>query len=380
MFKNKYVPLSIAAIQPDQPLLFPVYDQQGTLLAEKGLTLTESQIDLLISSRKIYTLNRALESAESPDKDDKKTDGILRLQPPLIRLKELETILHDVYDKPNEKTSLSKTLTCVNRLQNICEKSPNAAIAKIITDNNDNYTIRHVLHTAILCELTALHLKWPLEKRRNMLGAALTMNLSTGFMQDELVNQAQPLTQLQQKAIQNHPIDSTVMLQEMGVQNTQWLEYVSKHHESIDGTGYPNGVHQENIPMGALLISLSDIYCAKVSGRNYREPIYANIATRDIFLEKDNTEKGTLIEIFIKILGLYPPGCFVRLKSRELGIVIKRGERIDTPQVKIISEKSSDPLERNIKRQTSDKNYAVKEIVPTRSIKFNLDYNKIWPN
>jgi len=379
MLGSKYIPLSKAAIQADQPLLFPVYNQQGTLLAEKGITLTDSQIKTLLESTEIYTLHRALRSAVTSGKNNNEGESILRLPPPLKRLSDIETILHTVYKNPNSSATLSKVLTIINRLQSICEKSPDAAIAKIITDSNDNYAVRHALHTAILCELTATHLEWSLEKKRNLLGAALTMNISLGFMQDQLLDQPQPLTIEQQQIIQNHPTKSVDMLRHIGVQNINWLDFVSKHHEVIDGSGYPNGWHQRNIPLGALLISLSDVYCAKVSGRNYREPIYANIATRDIFLEKDQTEKGTLIEIFVKILGLYPPGCFVRLKSHELGIVVSRGERIDTPIVKIISENSSDPFERKVKRHTSDKNYAIQEIVPGKILEINIDHNEVWP-
>lgn len=379
MLVSKYIPLSKAAIQADQPLLFPVYNQQGTLLAEKGITLTNSQINTLLKSTEIFTLNKALRSAVTSNKNRQTNEGILKLPPPLKRLSDIEKMLHGVYRNPNSSATLSKILTIINRLQNICEKSPDAAIAKIISDNNDNYAVRHALHTAILCELTATHLDWSLEKKRNLLGAALTMNISLGFMQDQLLDQPQPLSLEQQQIIQNHPTKSVDMLRQIGVQNIHWLDFVSKHHEIIDGSGYPYGWHQHNIPLGALLISLSDVYCAKVSGRNYREPIYANIATRDIFLEKDRTEKGTLIEIFVKILGLFPPGCLVRLKSHELGIVVNRGERIDTPIVKIISENSSDPFERKIKRHTSDINYAVQEIVPGKSLEINIDYDEVWP-
>ena len=378
MLGNKYAPLSKSAVRPNRPLLFPVYNQQGTLLAERGTTLTESQINTISEASEIFTLHRSLRSAVISDNIRESTDEILKLPPPLKRLTEIEKILNDIYTHSEESISLSKVLTSINRLQNICAKSPDAAIAKIITDSTKNYAVRHALHTAILCELTATHLDWPLEKKRNLLGAALTMNLSLGFIQDDLLDQPQPLSLEQQAIIQNHPTMSVEIIRKMGVQNTEWIEYVKKHHECIDGSGYPDGLEQNKIPLGALLISLSDVYCAKVSGRNYREPIYANKATRDIFLEKDSTDKGTLIEVFVKILGLYPPGCIVRLKSHEIGIVVNRGERIDTPIVKIISENARDPLEKKIKRNTSDKNYAVQEIIPAKSLSVNIDLDNVW--
>jgi len=126
---------------------------------------------------------------------------------------------------------------------------------------------------------------------------------------------------------------------------------------------------------------LSDIYCAKVSGRNYRKPIYANVAARDIFLEKDQFTTETLIEVFVKILGLYPPGSLVKLESNELGLVVRRGERVDAPTVQVLSKNKYGQISLlNVKRQTSQKNYAIKSIVPLDSTEAIFNPIDVWHN
>jgi HD-GYP domain-containing protein (c-di-GMP phosphodiesterase class II) len=164
----------------------------------------------------------------------------------------------------------------------------------------------------------------------------------------------------------------------MGVQNSEWIDMVAKHHECIDGSGYPGQLTQETIPMGALIISLSDIYCAKVSGRSYRQPIFTNIAARDIYLVKDQLSRGTLIEVFVKILGLYPPGCFVKLESNELALVIKRGSRVDTPIVQVLNITDQIKGITNIKRRTDQPKFHVTAIVPSELMVLPLDYDLIW--
>ena len=166
----------------------------------------------------------------------------------------------------------------------------------------------------------------------------------------------------------------------MGITNTTWLELVEKHHETIDGTGYPAGLEHKDIPMAASLISLSDIYCAKVTGRSYREPIFANIAARDIYLEKDQSQNGTLIETFVKILSIFPPGCLVKLKSDEVGIVLKRGRKVDTPEVMVLNDAKNGSLMFKVLRDTSKNNYAIKSIVHSGGEFKNLNYNDIWGN
>jgi len=385
MLGKKYVHLSKSVINAEQPLLFSVYNKRGTLLIEKGKLLTDEQVKKIMALDEIYTVNRAMDTAMYDRKSDldkaKDTNAAFRLPPPFERIEAIEKILKEIYKAPNHPLTLSKILTMVNRLQTICEKSPDAVLAKIILDSNDNYAIKHSIHTAILCELTAKYLEWDVEKNRSLVAAALTMNISLGLMQNQLVNQAEPLSIEQKQIIHDHPTESVLLLKSVGVQNTDWLNFIAAHHEAADGNGYPKGMSEGEIPLGASLISLSDVYCAKVSGRNYRKPVYANVAARDIFLDKDQYATETLIEVFVKILGLYPPGCIVKLESNELGLVVKRGERVDAPTVQVLSKNKHGQIHLlNVKRQTSQKNYAIKSIIPLDSTEALFNPSDVWQN
>lgn len=375
VFGKKFIPLSKKTLVVGQPAIFPVFNKHGQLLLEKGVLLSEKNISSLDEQDEIFTLSNEFQTASSK-RNEKEKDGAYHLPAPYKRLSSIEDLLSDVYMNPGQATALSKILTASNRLKMICEKSPDASIAKIILDDNSNYAVRHSVHTAILCCLSALHLEWSDESIRTLVSAALTMNLSLGFMQDILIDQKEPLTDEQKQKINEHPVESARLLQEMGVHNSEWLAYVTRHHECVDGSGYPNGLTESQIPMGALIISLSDIYCAKVSGRSYRQPIFANIAVRDIYLTKDQVSKGTLIEVFVKILGLYPPGSFVKLASNETGIVVKRGDRVDGPVVQLVTLGEKETVVSSVKRQTDKKGYQVTAIIPP----YKVDCEAIWKN
>ena len=379
MFGRRFIPISRHTLVSGQPVIFPVYNKNGQLLLDKGVIVSEQNLQTLADVDEIFTLNQEYQTASSK-RNEREKNTAYHLPSPQKRLTSIEDLLSEVYVNPQHATSLSKILTATNRLKMICEKSPDAAIAKIILDDNENYTVRHSVHTAILSCLSALHLEWEDEDIRTLISAALTMNISLGFMQDILVEQAEPLTSEQKDKIQTHPQDSADLLHEMGVQNMEWIEIVAKHHECIDGTGYPASLIQDEIPMGALIVSLSDIYCAKVSGRSYRQPIFTNVAVRDIYLVKDQLSRGTLIEIFVKILGLYPPGCFVKLASNELGLVVKRGNRVDTPVVQVLNITEKDKSLSNIKRRTDQEKFQITAIVPSDMMSIPMEYDQIWKN
>ncbi|MDH5732047.1 MAG: hypothetical protein OEZ58_23940, partial [Gammaproteobacteria bacterium] len=58
---KELVPLTRNLVKPDQPLLVPVFKEDGTLLAQKGIILNESQMQTLDEHEVLYTLSKALE-------------------------------------------------------------------------------------------------------------------------------------------------------------------------------------------------------------------------------------------------------------------------------------------------------------------------------
>ena len=76
---------------------------------------------------------------------------------------------------------------------------------------------------------------------------------------------------------------------------------VLSHHEKFDGSGYPHGLHAEEIPLVARMISLADTFDAMSSSRTYR-----NAMTRQSVLDEMKCVSGSqfdpiLAEMFFKL-------------------------------------------------------------------------------
>ena len=375
--KKKLVPLFRSVVKSGEPMLYPVYRNDGTLLASKGLVLTVSQTNTLLEEE-LFTDAYELTSAVNKAQTREDLVDTHKLASPFLRFRQAEEMLQDIYVKPSHPTNMSKLLTIIGRIQTICQQMPDAAIAKIFIENIDNYAVQHALHTAILCNLTAEYLRWDKEDTKHLIGASITMNFSLGMKQNDYHQQSEPLTAEQKVEIANHPAESSKCLQMIGIKQKKWLEFVEKHHESIDGTGYPCKLTSKDIPLGASMLKLADVYCAKITGRTYRSPIIPSIAARDIFMEKTDNGTSGLIQIFVKIVGLYPPGCLVKLASNEIGIVTRRGARVDTPVVRAIFNANGSQIVTPMLRNTEQKPYIVKEIVEMGYIRPDLDLERFW--
>ena len=77
-------------------------------------------------------------------------------------------------------------------------------------------------------------------------------------------------------------------------------EIAFTHHEKWDGTGYPNGLSKEEIPISGRLMALSDVYDALVSKRVYKEALTHEQAKKIILDGKGSHFDPDIVETFIK--------------------------------------------------------------------------------
>lgn len=80
------------------------------------------------------------------------------------------------------------------------------------------------------------------------------------------------------------------------------LSSIQHHHEHFDGTGYPDGLKGEHIPLGARIIGLSDSYESMISERPYRRPLSKEEAKKELMRCSGKQFDPHLIPIFLGIL------------------------------------------------------------------------------
>lgn len=209
-------------------------------------------------------------------------------------------------------------------LQTQCTLDPDGLLAAVHLTAASNYAVLHPLHSAILCELLADRLHWSAERRTSLLAAALTMNVGMLDLQGQLFEQREALSAAQKEAIAQHSEASVKALVAAGVTDEVWLRTVHQHHERIDGSGYPGHLRGEDICQEAKILALADMYAAMLTPRKHRPPILARDALRSIFLARGKIVDEELAGLFIREIGIFPPGVFVRLANGDIAVVARR--------------------------------------------------------
>jgi hypothetical protein len=157
-----------------------------------------------------------------------------------------------------------------------------------------------------------------------------------------------------------------------GVADATWLAVVADHHT----------VREQPIEPGdtpALLTELLrriDVYTAKLSRRAYRVPTSTTRAAQATFLGPKG-QPDTIGATLLRVLGLYPPGTWVRLASGELAIVTRRGTKAHTPLVAALRRDDGSTLHQPAVRDTAQPGLAVRQAVVTDDVKVRVPHVRV---
>jgi putative nucleotidyltransferase with HDIG domain len=147
----------------------------------------------------------------------------------------------------------------------------------------DPVTARHSRRVADLSYALAQAAGVRGEELRTLRVAALLHDM--GKIDDRffhIVHSRRPLTKAQKAEIKNHPHESAHILEPLEAEHPGLMEIVSSHHECWDGSGYPHGMSETEIPLGARVIAMADAFDAMTQPRKYRDAMPVDRALAEL--------------------------------------------------------------------------------------------------
>jgi diguanylate cyclase (GGDEF)-like protein/putative nucleotidyltransferase with HDIG domain len=145
-----------------------------------------------------------------------------------------------------------------------------ASLARAV-DARDVYTGSHSQRVAELAAGVARRLGLPEEDVELTRLAASLHDLGKLAIPEEILRKPGPLTEPERMVLERHPQIGFRMLESLGIDPV--AHWVLHHHERWDGSGYPDGLPGEQIPLGARIIFVADAFDAMTSERVYRRRV-----------------------------------------------------------------------------------------------------------
>jgi len=154
---------------------------------------------------------------------------------------------------------------------------------------------------AIIDELAQV----PHQMTDTIVAAARIHDLGKVGVRDMALHRPGPLTADERREMQRHAaLGGEIVKQIHGYELTAAI--IRGHHERWDGTGYPDQLAGEQIPLGARIIAVADSFDAMTSDRVYRRAMNTDVALRELSLNSGAQFDPTVVAAFTRALGERP--------------------------------------------------------------------------
>lgn len=179
----------------------------------------------------------------------------------------------------------------------------------------DAYTYDHCNQVAYLAVAMGIRLGLDNRELINIAIAALTHDIGKCLVDEKIINKPGKLTDKEMELVRKHSEYGFEIMNQNTDIDKSVLDSILYHHENYNGTGYPNGLKQDEIPLGASIIHVCDVFDALISERPYKQKLneYDSIN----ILKKDSgiMFNPRAVEVFCSSMQIYKIGSIIELED-----------------------------------------------------------------
>ena len=170
-----------------------------------------------------------------------------------------------------------------------------------VIDRRDPYTASHSLRVAKYAEKIAKELNLSYEKIEDIIIAARVHDLGKIAIKENILLKAGSLDASEYEEMKKHAEIGFNILSPLGIYKNL-VTFVLHHHEYVDGGGYPHGLKDKSIPLGARILAVADSFDAMISDRPYRKALSEKEAIQELLNNQGRQFDQEVVRAFIKVL------------------------------------------------------------------------------
>lgn len=171
-----------------------------------------------------------------------------------------------------------------------------------IADSRDYYSKGHSARVADYSRMIAEKLGMDKSDCDLVYQAALLHNIGNAFVNEQILRKNGKLTSEEYAEVKAHTIRGAEILKE--IENIpQAAEAALYHHERFDGTGYPHGKKEDEIPLIARIIAVADAYDAMSNDRPYRNKLLRDQIREEFISHRGSQFDPAIVTAFLDIMG-----------------------------------------------------------------------------
>ena len=306
--------VSIEQIQDDDILARPIYDIDGRRLLNAGVKLTQSIIQRLVDKggSSVYIEDELSEYSE--------THGAITY----------ETTNHANITTRNEMNRLANkgeidygaVKKCVECIMDEMLSTRIDVLNANDIRTEDELVYAHSINVCVMAIALANKLSLPPSKIKNIAMGAIMHDIGKALIPKDLLNKKDP-SPAEQNEIKKHPLLGYQAIKDISEASATAKITVLMHHEQINGGGYPMGLNGDYIHYSPRIVSICDAYDQAINDERHKNVYQTTDAVEYLIGGSGHIFDKSLVDMFMKIVPIYPEGTIVLLSNGVFAIVVK---------------------------------------------------------
>ena len=212
---------------------------------------------------------------------------------------------------------------CVNSVLH----SPDAFLWLTQLKNRDEYTAQHSMNVCILSIVIGRHVNLTVRELNEVGLCGMMHDMGKMLVPLEILNKPGKLDIDELEVMRSHTTLGYELLKSSDNMFAGAIDVAYSHHEKLDGTGYPRRLPRRNLTTYTRMVAIADFYDAITSDRVYQKGRTHLEAIKIISDLSGPHLDPDLVVKFIESIGIYPPGCLVKMNDGSIAIVVEINPR-----------------------------------------------------
>lgn len=176
-----------------------------------------------------------------------------------------------------------------------------ARVLSSTLEEKDPYTHGHSERVCRYSDMISERLSFSIKDRDELQIASYLHDIGKIGISNRYINKREVLSSTDWAIIREHTKKSIELLIPLSL-SENILSSIYNHHEHFDGSGYPDGLKGNDIPLGARIIGVADAYDSMTSDRPYRNPLSNEEAKGELLKCAGSQFDPHLVSVFLEVL------------------------------------------------------------------------------
>lgn len=165
----------------------------------------------------------------------------------------------------------------------------------------DPDTFSHSLRVGMLARFMAQAIGMPEDDERRFTLACCYHDVGKSLIPASILTKRQSLDPDERQYVWKHPLLGVELVRKLGWQDERMFATIRSHHEKWDGTGYPDGLSGERIPVWARICAVADAFDAMVQPRPYKRMMSVSEARKELRRQRNAQFDRTYVDLFLEL-------------------------------------------------------------------------------